>query len=436
MKRILFLLAPVWLATAQTANPQGTFHSNIARTGVYPSAGPKQLNGVKWAFKSGGPILGSPAIAAGVVYIGSLDGFVYAVDQETGKEKWKHATHQPVVSSPAVSGGLVFFEGYDGVLYALATDTGTVKWYFVAEYERRFEAKHLHGYSPESQTIPDSWDLYLSSPAVFNNHVYFGSGDGNVYAVDTSTGVLHWKFSTGDIVHASPAIANGTVYIGSWDSNLYALDAESGQEKWRFKGGEDPVVHNQVGFQSSPAVVDGVVYTGCRDGHVYALDANTGRKKWDYSTAKNWVNATPAVRDGVVYAGTSFGWNLHALDARTGRERFTFHAGGEIFSSAALAGDLAYFGAANGRLYAIDAKTGKLAWQFQTEASKADPMKVLKPDGSLDDEAIFAHYFHDSQDMALAMYRMFSVGGVWSSPAVDKGVVYFGSTDGYLYALH
>ncbi len=102
-----------------------------------------------------------------------------------------------------------------------------------------------------------------------------------------------------DVVRASPAIDDNTVYTGGWDSYLYALNADTGVEKWRFKAGEDPVNHNQVGFQSSPAVADGTVYVGCRDAHVYALDAATGRKKWDYYTRKSWVNNTPAVRDGV-----------------------------------------------------------------------------------------------------------------------------------------
>ena len=59
------------------------------------------------------------------------------------------------------------------------------------------------------------------------------------------------------------------------------------------------------------------------------------------------------------------------------------------FASAALAGDLAYVGDHNGKLYAIDTKSGKLAWEFQTEASKKDPLKVLNPDGSLNQEALF-----------------------------------------------
>jgi outer membrane protein assembly factor BamB len=320
------------------------------------------------------------------------------------------------------------------VLAAVDITTGLPKWVFAAEYERRFEAKNLHGLPSPAQTIPDAWDVFTSSPAVANGKVYFGSGDGNVYAVDAASGLLQWKYPTEDVVHSSPAVVNNTVYIGSWDSRLYAIDAETGQLKWSFKSGEDPATHNQVGFQSSPAVVDGTVYIGCRDAHVYAIDATTGRKKWDYPTSKSWVVGTPAVRDGTVYVGTSDSARFMALDAKTGRLRFNFDAKAYMFSSAALAGGLAYVGNHNGKLYAIDTKTGKLAWEFQTEASKADPMKVLKPDGSLN-PAAFVPVFGDFQDMYIDYYRFLSIGAIVSSPAVDSGVVYVGSMDGNLYAL-
>jgi outer membrane protein assembly factor BamB len=178
-----------------------------------------------------------------------------------------------------------------------------------------------------------------------------------------------------------------------------------------------------------------VVYTGCRDGHVYALDAATGHKKWEYMTNLSWVNATPAVRDGLVYTGTSDSARFFALDAKTGRLRFNFSAKGQVFSSPALAGDVAYVGSSNGRLYAVDAKAGTLVSEFQTEASKNDPMKILNPDGAFNPNATYGPYFRDYQDMVLSVYRIFSVGAIWSSPVVDRGVVYFGSSDGNVYAL-
>jgi outer membrane protein assembly factor BamB len=421
--------------TSGLISAQSTFHGNVARTGVFDSAGPKQFGGVKWTFKTGGPIVASPAIADGVVYVASMDTYLYAIDQETGKEKWKYKSRMPIASSPAVSGGLIYFVSSSGGLAAIDITNGKIKWVLPVEYERKFEAKNLHGLPSPAQTIPDAWDIFTSSPAVANGKVYFGSGDGGVYAADAQTGVLQWKFTTKDVVHASPAVVGNTVYIGSWDSYLYALDAESGQEKWSFKSGEDNTIHNQVGFQSSPAVVEGTVYVGCRDAHVYAIDAATGHKKWDYPTSKSWVIGTPAVRDGMVYVGTSDSARFMALDTKNGRLRFNFDAKAYVFSSAALAGELAYVGDHNGKLYAIDTKSGKLAWEFQTEASKNDPLKVLNSDGSLNQEVLYAPVFNDFEDMYVGFYKFTSIGAIMSSPVVDKGVVYFGSMDGNLYAL-
>lgn len=414
---------------------EGTFHGNVARTGVYPGTGPAQLAGIKWSFDTGGPVVTSPVVSDGVVYIASFSGHLFAIDQQTGKEKWKFKSRLPIASSPAVADGTVYFVSSAGSLAALDVATGQPRWVFVGEYERKFEAKGLHGYPNTAQTIPDAWDVFTSSPAVANGKVYFGLGDGNVYAVDAASGILQWKFATGDVVHASPAVVGGTVFAGSWNGQFHALDAATGAQKWMFKGGEDPAIHNQVGFQSSAAVVDGTVYVGCRDAHVYALDAATGRKRWDYPTSKSWVIGTPAVRDGVVYVGTSDSSRFMALDARTGRLRWNFDAKSYVFSSAALAGDLAYVGSHNGRLYAVDTRTGKLAWRFQTEASKQDRMKILNADGSLNQEA-FAPVFGDFQDMYIDFYRFISIGAIMSSPAVDQGVVYVGSMDGNLYALN
>jgi outer membrane protein assembly factor BamB len=100
---------------------QSTFHADAARTGVYPTAGPQQLNGTKWSFKTDGPIIGSPTIAKSVVYIASTDGNMYALDQETGKQKWKFKTFasRQVTSSPTIANGLVYFGSTDGLVYAI-----------------------------------------------------------------------------------------------------------------------------------------------------------------------------------------------------------------------------------------------------------------------------------------------------------------------------
>ena len=190
-------------------------------------------------------IVSSPVYSDKVLYFGGDDGNVYAVDAETGRQIWKRATAGPVSATPAVASGAVYVGSYDGKFYALNAQTGAMKWKFATGGERRFEAKGLHGMQPKNQTMADPFDVFLSSPLVANGAVYFGSGDGNLYALDASSGELRWKFKTGDVVHASPAFADGVLFFGSWDSYFYAVDAKTGKEKWRFHGGEDALIHNQ-----------------------------------------------------------------------------------------------------------------------------------------------------------------------------------------------
>jgi outer membrane protein assembly factor BamB len=84
------------------------FRANPARTGVFPSNGPTTLNELAWKFKTDGMVNSSPAVADGVVYVGSGDGRLYALDARTGKEKWSFNTGGEVFSSPAVADGVVY----------------------------------------------------------------------------------------------------------------------------------------------------------------------------------------------------------------------------------------------------------------------------------------------------------------------------------------
>jgi len=290
------------------------FRGNPAHTGVYEGPGIPQLSGVRWIFSAGGEVYSSPAAADRMIFIGSTNGNLYAIRQETGTQVWKFGTKGRIVSSPAVAAGLVYFNSYDSAFYAVDEFTGQLKWKFSTNGELRFSAKHIHGMEPASELMPDPFDFFLSSPVVANGVVYFGSGDHDVYAVDAATGSLKWKFRTGDVVHATPALADNVLYIGSWDAYLYALNADTGKQLWRFKTGEDPAIHNQVGIQSSAAVSDGIVYFGCRDSNLYALDGRNGTKKWVYNNKGSWVIGSPAVQGGRVYFATSDSGLLHAVD--------------------------------------------------------------------------------------------------------------------------
>lgn len=411
-----------------------TFRGNLVHTGVYSASGVPKLNGVKWKFHTDGRVVSSPAVANGMVYFGSTDQNLNALDLESGSLKWKFATDGQVNSSPAVAAGIVYFGSYDSKFYAVDAATGKLRWKFQTEGERRYAGKHLHGLEPASETMPDPWDFYFSSPSVWNGAVYFGSGDGNIYALDAGTGSLKWKFKTGDVVHSSPAISDGTLLIGGWDSYLYALDAATGREKWRFKTGDDPEIHNYIGIQSSPAVVDGVVYFGCRDANLYAVDASTGKGIWHYSTDGSWVNNSPAVYEGNVYFGTSIPGFLHSVNAKSGAVGFTLETKTEVFSSIAVAKGILYFGTFGGKLTAVDLKTQKPIWTFETEWSKRNLGAISNPDGTPNFQAVMTQNFYD--DMVIAVRKFLSAGSILSSPVVVNDVVYVGSAEGNLYALN
>jgi eukaryotic-like serine/threonine-protein kinase len=74
---------------------------------------------VKWKFKTGGKILSSPAAAGGLVYFGSDDGFLYALEASSGIVKWRFDAEFPIRSSPAVQDGVVIFGTDQGTVYAL-----------------------------------------------------------------------------------------------------------------------------------------------------------------------------------------------------------------------------------------------------------------------------------------------------------------------------
>jgi hypothetical protein len=145
-------------------------------------------------------VASSPAVADGIVYVGSLDGKVYALNATTGALVWNFTTGWEVFSSPAIASGVVYVGSEDGNVYALGAVTGALVWNYTT-----------------------GAGVY-SSPAVAGGVVYVGSQeDRNVYALDAVTGALVWKYTTGDMVWSSPAVVNGVVYVGSDDYNVYAF---------------------------------------------------------------------------------------------------------------------------------------------------------------------------------------------------------------------
>ena len=135
--------------------------------------------------------------------------------------------------------------------------------------------------------------------------VFVGSDDGNVYALNESTGALIWSYATGGGVFSSPAVTDGMVFVGSYDKNLYALNESTGALIWSYTSGDRVF--------SSPAVADGIVFIGS-DYQVCALNESTGALIWSYTTGGS-VYGSPAVADGFVFIG-SYDGKVYAFGTR------------------------------------------------------------------------------------------------------------------------
>jgi outer membrane protein assembly factor BamB len=420
------------IVPAQAHAQAAMFRGGPTHLGVYESPAPS-LESLAWKFRTGGRVISTPVVVGNTVYVGSTDGSLYAVNRADGTQRWKFTTEGPITSSPAHREGVVYVSSVDGGIYAVDAATGTQRWKFATRGERRFTAPGIHGAIPRTERMPDPFDVFLSSPVIDGNSVYIGSGDQHVYALDAATGAVRWQFATGDVVHASPAVANGTVFIGSWDRHLYALDATNGRERWRYTTGNDTVMYNQIGIASSAAVANGTVFVGGRDGHFHAVDERTGALKWTHDNKMGWTIASPAVHEGVVYFPTSDGRRFKALDGATGAVKFDLQNPAISFSSPAIASGVAYYGSSDGFLNAVRISDGTLLRRFQTDGSKENGPRLLDENGRFRGDLMYPDATLDG--MMIGMRTMMTLGSVLSSPVVADGVVYFGSTDGHLYAV-
>ena len=313
------------------------FHHDPQHTARSPFSGPT-FPAQKWAFATGFPTNSSPAIGEdGTIYIGSLDGYIYAVKPD-GTERWAFNAGSNIESSPAIGAdGTIYVGSQDSNLYALNPD-GTKKWAFATG-----------GY-------------IFSSPSIgTDGTVYVGSHDFNLYAVNPD-GSKKWAFTTGSIIDSSPAIAvDGTIYVGSWDFNLYALNPD-GTKKWAFANGYN--------ISSSPAIgADGTIYFGSNDANLYALNPD-GTKKWTFNTNTTpygTVESPTIGADGTIYYLNALAGILYAVNT-DGSNKWNFLTGGGENTRAIGSDGTIYIGAfsAINNKYSLDALTpgGSLKWTF------------------------------------------------------------------------
>lgn len=287
---------------------------------------------IAWSMTTGDEVRGSAESGRDVIYVGSYDGHLYAIDESAGSIRWKSATRRGVVSRPVACEDGVIFGSEDHNVYSVSQSHGRVNWVFRTSAPVR------------------------SSPADDKRTCFVGSDDGFVYRLDRTGGVLMWRYRTWGPVRSSPVVVDGRLIVGSDDGYLYALEQESGRLLWRQQLNA-PVVASATG-------VGELVVIGAMDGIIRGISTGNGRVVWTYKTGRP-VLATAAAHGDHVYLASSSGV-MYAINALTGGVIWERKLCRQITSSASVAGEYVFVGGADGILRCLQRATGESAWEVET----------------------------------------------------------------------
>jgi outer membrane protein assembly factor BamB len=238
----------------------------------------------------------------GVVYFGTLNNYVYAINATNNYFLWRFQTNGSVYSTPAADGDLLCVGSDDGKVYALNVSGSTAisKWNFTADGAVR------------------------CAPTIYNNKVFFGSSNATFFAVDEETGNLIWRYhlTSGGTLDNSVAIADNIIYLTqtgyAW--RIYALFANTAPGNYTEADPEPRAWVKEIivgaAALTEPIVADGKVFFSSANGHMlYALDtASSGATVWTSSFSESYgAPGSPTVADGKVFVTVTNGLGLYCF---------------------------------------------------------------------------------------------------------------------------
>ncbi len=251
------------------------------------------------------------------------------------------------------------------------------------------------------------------APIVAGNLMVFSCLDNYLYALDPEASdaskMLKWKFRTNDDIPNSPAFGHGYLFAQSSDVRLYALTPE-GKPKWAV-----PLPSSLI--TSSPLVDDKYVYA-VAGSTIQVINPRSGGVVRSYSFP-DIITQTPLLVGDTLYVGCKDG-KLYIVEAKTGKPKAgysVFNAQSVVTTTPVLVGDYICFGTEKGLLVAID-KQGKLRWQYRVVSPLAQQLSALYP-----------------PQQWSAFYPWGQQFGIYSAPVWTKDRLFVISDDGTLHCF-
>src|SRR2546429_6090833 len=385
---------------------------------------------LKWAFNTGGPIAASPTVVGGIVYVGSWDGYEYALNAMTGALVWKTFLGQTTdpcypqlagVSSAAdVDNGVVYVGGGDSNWYALDAASGAILWSV-------FVGDNTKGWY--------NW----ASPLISNGYAYIGTSSvGDCPLIPGH--MLQVNLSTHQIVHTATFVPQGQVGGGIWTTPsldtstntifvttgtrnqpsqtlseaIVALDASTLAIKssWALPASAETVDSD---FGNSP-----ILFT---DVHGNALLAAINKNGNAYPFNRNNLTAGPVWTTPIAIAGTCPQCGDGSVSSGAFGNGTLFLGGGN-----SVINGHGYKGSVN----ALDPATGKYRWQHGAPGAVV-PALAYANGLVIDGAGPVLEVLDASSGTRLYSYR--TGGALYAAPSVSNGQIFTGGTDDNVYAF-
>jgi outer membrane protein assembly factor BamB len=226
-----------------------------------------------------------------------------------------------------------------------------------------------------------------------------------------------WKRNIGGLMEFPSTVWEGVAYVHTIGGKLRAISMKNGRVLWTKREGSlvasSPAIDPKRGL---------LVSTSMQPGYVTVRSLKTGNVRWRYYTGL--TEPSPVIRGGVAYFGATNG-NMYALDLDRRKPRWVFHGGVKITSSPALVGNRLYFGDYAGRVTALDARNGRVAWRGSAGSRVYGTVAVAG--GRVFAPSVFSGLSALSARNGRLLWRLPVSGYLYSSPAVFRGRVYFGT---------
>jgi outer membrane protein assembly factor BamB len=391
-----------------------------------------------WVFVSKAPSVSTPLVTDDRIFFGSdvgldainrLGGFVWRLDRQG----------MNVVGGPTAYEDIVLFGSTNSQFYAASYD-GRMVWEFTA------------GARIKSDALTDG------------NAVIFSSYDGHVYKMAVEDKKVQWIFpdTAAEELPGPPTHPKVKAYMDAtvaYEQKLTDCAAKSeaakaeGKEPEACEVGDQPAVPaSEQGAAwewppadfaySSPTRVGDLIILGNMDWNVYAISAATGQLVWR-TRLNGSVTSSAVAGDGVVYIGSNGrlggkspeDGRLYALDSKTGKIVNSFQGKNEVNSSVRLAGDTLFFGDVAGNMYSVDAKTLKEKWSFKTNGPIRGRPAVYKGlvfiGSGVGDNQMYALH----KDTGKVFWKYKTGGKIESDPVISGDELFFTSHDRRLYAF-